>query len=146
MAGARVEKKLSAVRVKGLKTPGKYEDGGGLRLIVSPNGAKRWVARVSLYGRRIERGLGSFPDVSLEDARDAAAEVRKAAGTGVDLRTEEKQEALAATTFREMFKITLSQREKQLSNAKHLKQWTSTMEAYVFPKIGDVPVADVTTG
>ena len=48
-------------------------------------------------------------------------------------------------TFREMFKITLPQREKQLSNAKHLMQWTSTMEAYVFPTIGTAPVGDVTT-
>jgi hypothetical protein len=41
MAGARVEKKLTALRVKALKEVGKYEDGGGLRLIVEPSGAKR---------------------------------------------------------------------------------------------------------
>lgn len=146
MAGTRVEKKLSAVRVKTLKAPGKYEDGGGLRLVITPGGTKCWVVRVSLSGNRIERGLGSYPDVSLEDAREAAATFRKAAGSGIDLRAEEKQKTLASTSFRDMFKITLAQREKQLSNAKHLKQWTSTMEAYVFPKIGNVPVADVTTG
>ena len=44
-----------------------------------------------------------------------------------------------------MFEISFAQRQKQLSNAKHLKQWSSTMEAYVFPRIGDVPVANVTT-
>lgn len=150
MAGTRVQNKLSAVRVKALKAPGKYEDGGGLRLVVSPNGAKRWVARVSLRGRRIERGLGSFPDVSLEAAREAASEVRKAASSGVDIRADKKaaakKEAVADTTFRQMFKVTLSQREKQLSNAKHLKQWSSTMETYVFPKIGNLPVATITTG
>lgn len=146
MAGTRVEKKLSAVRVKTLKAPGKYEDGGGLRLVIKSGGTKCWVVRVSLSGNRIERGLGSYPDVSLDDAREAAATFRKAAGSGIDLRAEEKQKALASTSFRDMFKITLAQREKQLSNAKHLKQWTSTMEAYVFPKIGNVPVADVTTG
>lgn len=146
MAGPRVEKRLSAVRVKALKAPGKYEDGGGLRLIVSEHGAKRWVARVSLYGRRIERGLGSYPGVSLESARDAAAGIRKAASDGIDLRAEEKKKAVAGTRFRDMFKITLAQREKQLSNAKHLKQWTSTMEAYVFPKIGNIPVASITSG
>ncbi len=146
MAGSHVEKKLSAVRVKTLKAPGKYEDGGGLRLVITPGGTKSWVIRVSVAGNRIERGLGAYPDVSLDDAREAAAMFRKAAGSGIDLRAEEKQMAQAATKFRDMFKITLAQREKQLSNAKHLKQWTSTMEAYVFPKIGDVAVADVTTG
>ena len=73
MAGGHVEKKLSAVRVKALKVPGKYEDGGGRRLIVGPNGAKRWVVRVTVAGKRVERGLGSYSDVSLEAARDAAA-------------------------------------------------------------------------
>ena len=146
MAGSHVEKKLTAVRVKALKASGKYEDGGGLRLIVQDAGAKRWVVRVTVGGRRIERGLGSYPEVSLEEAREQASAFRKAAEAGIDIRAEEKQKALASTTFRDMFKITLAQREKQLSNAKHLKQWSSTMEAYVFPKIGDLPIADVTTG
>ena len=56
---------------------------------------------------------------------------RTAAEVNLDIKAEERQEALAKMTFREMFKITLAQREKQLSNAKHLMQWTSTMEAYV---------------
>ncbi len=146
MAGGHVAKKLSALKVKALKSPGKYEDGNGLRVVVGPNGAKRWVMRVTVAGKRIERGLGSYPEVSLDAARDAAEKVRKAAEVDVDIREEERQEVMAGTPFREMFKTTLAQREQQLSNAKHLKQWTSTMETYVFPKIGDVPVATVSTG
>lgn len=145
MAGGHVQHKLSAVRVKALKAPGKYEDGGGLRLVVGPGGGKNWVVRVTVSGRRLERGLGTYPDISLDAARDAAAKARKAAEVNLDIKAEERREALAAMTFREMFKITLAQREKQLSNAKHLKQWTSTMETYVFPVIGNTPVADVTT-
>lgn len=145
MASGHVHHKLSAVRVKALKVPGKYEDGGGLRLVIGPNGGKHWVVRVTVSGRRLERGIGAYPDISLDAARDAAANARKAAEVNLDIRTEERREALAAMTFREMFKITLAQREKQLSNAKHLKQWTSTMEAYVFPTIGNAPVGDVTT-
>ena len=145
MASGHVHHKLSAVRVKTLKSPGKYEDGGGLRLIVGPNVTKRWVVRVTVAGKRLERGLGTYPDISLDAARDAAAKARKAAEVNLDIKAEERREALAAMTFREMFKITLAQREKQLSNAKHLKQWTSTMEAYVFPAIGSTPVGDVTT-
>lgn len=145
MSGGHVQHKLSAVRVKGLKAPGKYEDGGGLRLVIGPNGTKRWVVRVTVAGRRLERGLGAYPDISLDAARDAATKARRAAEANLDIRAEERRAALAAMTFREMFKITLSQREKQLSNAKHLKQWTSTMEAYVFPVIGSTPVAEVGT-
>ena len=145
MAGPHAEKKLTAVRVKALREPGKHEDGGGLRIAVDPSGAKRWVVRVSVDGSRIERGLGSFPDVSLEAARAKAGDIRRAAKDGVDLRVQDRRLALSQTTFRQMFDISFAQREKRLSNAKHLKQWPSTMNAYVFPKIGDMPVADVTT-
>ena len=145
MAGAQVEKKLTSLRVKALREPGKYEDGGGLRVVVDPSGAKRWVVRVTINGNRIERGLGAFPLVSLEAARAKAGEIRRAAENDVDLRVEQRARELSGTTFRRMFEISFAQRQKQLSNAKHLKQWSSTMEAYVFPRIGDVPVANVTT-
>ena len=72
MPGTRVEKKLTAVRVKALRDSGKYEDGGGLRLVVGDARSKRWVMRVSINGRRMERGLGSYPVVSLEEARTKA--------------------------------------------------------------------------
>ena len=145
MAGARVEKRLTTFRVKALAEPGKYEDGGGLRLVVDPNGAKRWVVRVTIDGKRIERGLGAYPSVTIEGARSRADEIKKAARSGLDLRVEERKQQLSVTTFRAMFDISFAQRQKQLSNAKHLKQWQSTMEAYVFPVIGDTPVTEVTT-
>ena len=64
--------------------PGKYEDGGGLRLVVANSGAKKWVLRFTINGKRREMGLGSFPDVGLADARDKAAERRKQATAGID--------------------------------------------------------------
>jgi len=67
--------KLSARQVATAQA-GKYEDGAGLRLVVSPRGAKKWVLRITVAGRRREMGLGSFPDVSLADAREAASAAR----------------------------------------------------------------------
>ena len=63
---------------------GKYEDGGGLRLVVSKSGAKKWVLRFTIDGKRREMGLGSFPDVGLADARDKATKFRKQASAGID--------------------------------------------------------------
>ena len=117
MAGARVEKKLTTLRVKALREPGTYEDGGGLRSVVAPSGARRWVLGISINGQRIERGLGAFPDVWLEAARLKATEIRTAAKSGVDVRIGECRRLVAGTTFRQVFKISFSQREKQLSNA-----------------------------
>ena len=53
--------------------PGKYEDGGGLRLVVSKSGAKSWVLRFAIDGRRREMGLGSFPDIGLAATRAGGA-------------------------------------------------------------------------
>ncbi|MFQ5470137.1 MAG: Arm DNA-binding domain-containing protein [Gammaproteobacteria bacterium] len=64
--------------------PGKYEDGGGLRLVVSATGAKKWVLRFTIDGKRREMGLGSFPDVGLGEAREKATEHRKQAKGGID--------------------------------------------------------------
>lgn len=77
--------KLSPVKVKGLKKPGTYEDGGGLRLVVAPSGSKRWVMRISVHGKRQERGLGGYPATSLERARERAAEIRSAVAEGRDI-------------------------------------------------------------
>ena len=144
MAGSRVEKKLNALRVKNLKEPGTYEDGGGLRLWVRSTGAKQWVLRVSIQGNRRELGLGSYPGRVAGRRRTAALEYRKAARDGVDLKAEEKKAEEQGTTFRQAFDEVLTNKKRQLSNAKHLAQWSSTMEAYVFPSIGDTPVAEVT--
>ena len=64
--------------------PGKYEDGGGLRLVVSPTGAKKWVLRYASQGKRREMGLGRYPDVGLADARTQALQGRRQVATGVD--------------------------------------------------------------
>lgn len=82
----RALSRLSAIRVAKLKQPGLYEDGGGLQLIVTDKGTKRWALRVTVAGRRVERGLGVWPIVSLEEARRKADPYRRAAKQGRDAR------------------------------------------------------------
>jgi len=140
----RVAHRLSAVKVTKLRTPGLYEDGAGLRLMITAKGTKRWVVRVTINGRRIERGLGVHPDVGLADAREKAAVLRRAAKNGRDPRAETKQKQRSSTSFQEAFEMFFAMREQQLSNGKHVQQWRNTMRDYVFPKIGRLPVAEVT--
>ena len=47
-------------------------------------------------------------------------------------------------TFRKAFDDFFAVRKQQLTNGKHVAQWTSTMEAYVFPSIESRPVAEIT--
>jgi integrase len=139
----RAEKRLKAKDIDRLPA-GVHEDGGGLRLVVEESGARRWVLRVTIAGKRHNRGLGPFPLVTLDAARDRAIDVRRAAREGRDLAQERRQQVARATTFRQAFDAMFDLRRQGLSNAKHLNQWPATMEAYVFPKIGSRPVGDVT--
>ena len=75
---------LTAVFVKQCKQPGLYRDGQGLLLRVDHSGAKRWVLRVAVRGKRRDVGLGSARVVSLYEARERAAELRKDVRDGRD--------------------------------------------------------------
>jgi hypothetical protein len=84
-----------------------------------------------------------YPEVSLSAAREKADEIRRAAHEGIDLRQQRLKEKAQASTFREAFEAYFEIKRKQLSNAKHLKQWPRTMETYVYPYFDDVPVSEV---
>jgi hypothetical protein len=84
----RVARRLSVIKVAKLKEPGHYGDGAGLRLVITDKGTKRWALRLTINGRRVERGLGVWPDVSLDDARRNATAMRGAAKDGRDLKEE----------------------------------------------------------
>lgn len=141
----RAKHRLSAVRVSKVKQPGLYEDGGGLRLIVTDKGVKRWALRLTIRGRRVERGLGIWPTVNLEEARGKADQLRRAAKDGRDARLDEKLESRRqAVRFRDAFDQFFEVRRQRLSNGKHVQQWQNTMRDYVFPVIGSRPVAEIT--
>jgi integrase len=74
---------LNARRVATAKA-GKHHDGGGLMLLVSPKGSKRWVYRYQIRGRRRDMGIGSCPPVLLAEARERAADARAMVRRGID--------------------------------------------------------------
>ena len=140
----RTTNRLTALKVTKLKEPGLYEDGGGLRLVVTDKQVKRWALRLTINGRRVERGLGVWPDVSLEKARVKAIELRSAAKDGEDLRAAAKVErSRRRVTFEDAFNVYFAIRRQKLSNGKHVAQWQTTMATYAFSTIGRRPVADI---
>jgi hypothetical protein len=76
--------RLNATTLETLTAPGRHGDGGGLYLSISPGGARSWVFMWKVDGKRREMGLGSFRDVSLDTARERAAEARRNLASGVD--------------------------------------------------------------
>ena len=77
--------KLTAERVRRLDTPGRYTDGGGLCLVVTPAGTKQWVLRIMHKRKRRDLGLGGFPTLALRRAREIADDTRAAVRSGVTL-------------------------------------------------------------
>ncbi|MGE9295867.1 MAG: tyrosine-type recombinase/integrase [Puniceicoccales bacterium] len=123
--------------------PGRHGDGRGLFLYVKPSGARSWVLRYQVQGRRRDLGLGAYPDVSLAMARDRAAEARRLIAEGEDPITKKQQ--ARPKTFREAALELIENKRPGWKNAKHAAQWTATLESYVFPKIGAAQVAKIET-
>lgn len=100
--------RLNAKKVAAIREPGRYGDGGGLLLKVSPSGGKSWVFRWARDGKERMAGLGPVSDVSLEEARDLAREARRAVRAGRDpiadkkaAREREKAEAQRVLLFKD---------------------------------------------
>jgi hypothetical protein len=125
--------------------PGKYEDGGGLRLVVSKSGAKNWVLRFTIDGRRREMGLGSFPDIGLAEARDNATEHRTQAKKRIDPIEARQAEPEKTPTFTTCAARYIRAHRRGWKNAKHARQWVSTLKTYARPIIGLKRVDTVAT-
>ncbi|HHX89084.1 MAG TPA: integrase arm-type DNA-binding domain-containing protein [Paracoccus sp.] len=135
--------KLTATGIRNLTTPGKYGDGNGLFLVVAASGAKRWVQRITIRGKRCDLGLGPLSSVSLAEARELAARNRKEALAGGDpLR--DKRDAAAVMTFEEAAREVHRLHLPTWRNVKHGKDFITSLEMYAFPRIGHIRVSDVT--
>ncbi|MEQ8964830.1 MAG: integrase arm-type DNA-binding domain-containing protein [Azospirillaceae bacterium] len=139
------DRALSAVKVRALTEPGRYADGNGLYLVVDPSGAKRWMLRTVVHGRRRDIGLGSARLVTLAEAREKARDYRKVAREGGDPLTEIRAARRVVPTFAEAAVRVHGDRTRAWRNAKHARQWLSSLETHVFPVIGGYRVDRIET-
>ncbi len=150
---ARQAAGLTARRIQTEKAPGLYADGGGLYLQVAPTGAKTWIYRFQLAGRRRDMGLGSADVFSLAEAREKARTARRLVAERVDpiedriaARRAAAVDAVKAMTFRECAEAYITAHRAGWQNAKHASQWTATLATYVYPHFGALPVQAVDVG
>ncbi len=149
-----------ALSVNKIKTagPGMHADGNGLYLRVLASGGKGWIFRFQLNGRRREMGLGSIDFLPLLEAREVAARALRLVREGVDpiderdarvsaaaQRAQEVAAQSAPVTFRKAAEDYVAAHQSGWRNGKHAAQWTSTLERFAYPVVGDKPVADVGT-
>ena len=137
--------RLTALRVKSLNAVGRYGDGGGLYVVVDASGAKRWLLRVVVRGKRCDLGLGSVTHVSLAEAREEAARLRKIARNGGDPIAERRRGRQAVPTFTAAATEVHADHAKTFRNRKHKAQWLQSLANDVFPAIGHLPVDAITS-
>ena len=125
--------KMNTAKLRTLTRPGVYGDGGGLYLQVRDAEHRSWIYRYMLAGKARWMGLGAFADVSLAEARDAAAAARKQVRQGIDpistrrADMEAKRAASGLHTFGEIADTYIKAHEASWRNAKHRQQWENTI-------------------
>ncbi len=138
------EHALSTAFVRTVAAAGRYCDGQGLYLDVQPSGSRSWVQRIAIRGRRRELGLGGFPLVPLKDARAQALANRRLTRAGGDPLAE-KRRLKSMPTFAAAAEAVLAQMRPGWRNPKHGKDWLSSMARFAFPRLGKLPVSEVTS-
>ena len=135
---------LTPAFVRNVSRSGRYCDGQGLYLDVRPTGSRGWIQRLTIRGRRTELGLGGFPLVSLKEAREKAFANRKLARDGGDPRAE-KRRAESMPTFAEASRTVWNQLRPGWRSPLNARLWLASLERHVFPHIGKMPIAEVTS-
>ena len=133
----------------------RISDGEGLLLEVRPTGAKVWLCRLTVNGKRRDMGLGGYPETTLKAAREKARAARHQAKDGVDpikrrnaVAAEAKTSRDAATeaearTFKAVALLCVKAQSPGWKNGRTADLWTSSLENHAFPILGAMPVADV---
>ncbi len=143
---------LRPLEVQRLTKPGLYAVGvvPGLYLQVLPTGARTWILRAMVAGRRRDMGLGGYPAVTLAQARDLARAAREKVKAGIDpieecraARSAQAAARAADLTFEQCALKYIEANKAAWKNDKHTQQWGNTLAQHAFPIMGKLLVRDV---
>ena len=130
------------------KPRARFTDGGGLYMEVSPSGSKRWFWKFTIAGKEKRLALGSYPTVSIKQARLDRDAARKLHSDGIDP-VQKKQvdklhrKNLAAVTF-EAVAREFHQLQKGSWSETYAQRWIERMAKDAFPWIGTLPLETIT--
>jgi integrase len=144
---------LSDVTIRSAKptaTPRKLSDGGGLYLLINPKpvASKLWRQAYRFDGKQKTLALGTYPSVSLSQAREGRDEAKKLLAGGIDPSAQRKtnrqlEKAVAGNSFRTIAEEVIAKMEREgrahVTIAK--KRW---LLDFAYPAFGDRPVTEVT--
>jgi integrase len=148
----KIAKELGALAVSRLNEPGRHMVGhvAGLALQVAPSGARSWILRAVVGGKRRDIGLGAYPAVSLKEAHEKAQAKRREIEAGIDpvLARKEAASRLRSAqaleiTFTDAAKRFIDAKSHEWKNAKHGDQWKNTLTEYAYPVLGKMMVRHI---
>lgn len=125
----------------------RHFDAGGLYLEVAPSGGKWWRLKFRYGGKEKRLSLGTYPTISLKEARERRDEAKKLLANGIDPSAARKEEKAEARAAGETFEVIA--REWHGSFLKGLTERSASeilhrIERDVFPWVGHKPVREVT--
>ena len=151
-AMGKKQNELGAIAVSQIRKRGIHFVGGvaGLALNVTKYGSRSWILRYQIDGKRRDKGLGGYPDVTLSAAREAARNARAQIARGLDpvdeakkLRSQLIASRRVALTFSEAAKQYIDTHEASWRNPKHCQQWRNTIKDYAYQSIGGMQLNDI---
>ena len=142
--------RLTDVRIRNAKPTAKsykLSDGGGMYLLVMPDGARYWRLDYRLAGKRRTLALGVYPIVTLSDARERRQEARRLLAQNIDPGTAKKVAKRAGrlrgeNTFEGVAREWLGNQRHRLA-PRYWALLLARLEADIFPQIGSRPIAEI---
>jgi integrase len=127
---------------------GKYHDGKGLYISITSPGTGKWSLRYRLDHKSREMGLGTFPEISIVDARQKAEDNRRQILNKIDpIEDKRKQEVLRnqqGKKFSYIADLYISAKKKEeWRNPKSEQQWRNTITSYAVPFLDKKPLIDI---
>ena len=144
---------LTDLFIKNISKAGRFTDSEtrGLNLQVKANLKKYWAFRYLFEGKRHDLSFGTYPDISLKEARKRAIEARNKINQGMNPKPEKKplvqvlKSEMVLPTFKEYANTCHEHKQLEWGNKKHSQQWINTLREYAFNIIGDLPINEVDT-
>ena len=132
--------KLTAKQINQTSGPTTLNDGNGLYLKIRESGSRSWFCRIRhpQTKKLKDRGMGSYPEVSLIDARRILPHIKEQLIQEINVRQE-------IPTFREYAELFIDRKSPEWRHPKHKQKWTNTLRNHAHPVIGDLPISEIDT-
>jgi integrase len=132
--------KLTVKLINQTNGPTTLNDGNGLYLKIRASGSRSWFCRIRHPETKklTDKGMGSYADVSLVDARRLLPQVRQEIIQDSEWQTR-------IPTFAEYSSLFIQRKAPEWRHAKHKQKWTNTLKNHAYPVIGALLISDIET-